>query len=105
MLFLRREGAMPKNHLDLRETLLEFDAEGNLSVFSNGKSTRLTTEEVEAFRTFLNQVEAQTASTERLAFARDARGIVSMQRQGLSLQIPAGEVQRIQEWLNSHRRR
>lgn len=96
---------MPKNHLDLRETLLEFDAKGNLSVFSNGKSMRLTKEEVEAFRTFLNQVEAQTASTGRLAFVRDARGIVSIQHQRLSLQIPDGEVQRIQEWLTSHRGR
>lgn len=96
---------MPKNHLDLRETLLEFDAEGNLSVFSNGKSVRLTTEEVEAFRIFLNQVEAQRASTERLAFVRVAHGSVSIQHQRLSLQIPAGEVQRIQEWLNSHRGR
>jgi hypothetical protein len=96
---------MPKNHLDQRETLLEFDAEGKLSVFSNGKSVRLMTEEVETFRTFLNQVEAETASTERLAFVRDARGIVSIQRQHLSLQIPVGEAQRIQEWLNSHRGR
>lgn len=94
---------MPNNHLDLRETLLEFDAEGNLSVFSNGKSVRLTTEEVEAFRTFLKQAEAQTTSTKRLAFVRDARGIVSIQRQRLSLQIPPGEVQRIQEWLTGHR--
>lgn len=96
---------MPKNHLDLRETLLEFDTEGNLSVFSKGKSVRLTTEEVEAFRTFLNQVETQTASTERLAFVRDTRGTISIQRQRLSLQIPSGEVQRIQEWLTGHKGR
>src|SRR6266496_5796900 len=50
---------MAANHPNLRNTLLEIGAEGNLSIFSDGKSIVLSTREVEQVVNWLSQEQKE----------------------------------------------
>jgi hypothetical protein len=86
------------NHLNLRHTLLEFDLQGNLTIFSNGRSARLQAKDVPQFITWLSTDPPSGTQPQQIAhccFARKGKQVVINSR----ITIPAEEVQQISSWL------
>ncbi len=95
---------MTANHLNLRNTLLEIGAEGNLSIFSDGKSIVLSTREVEQVVTWLSQEQKEKrfiVDTTRLEL--DTHGSLRVWKGSTSLFISASETSRALNWLKQHR--
>ena len=55
------------NHLNLRHTLLAFDIQGNLTIFSNGRSALLLASEVQQLVDWLTMSKDEQSSQLRTA--------------------------------------
>lgn len=86
------------NHLNLRHTLLEFDLQGNLSVFSHGRSARLLAPEVQQLLDWLAMNKDEQLAqlrTEGNAF-RLANGILTING---TIRIVPVEVRQMCNWI------
>jgi hypothetical protein len=87
------------NHLNLHHTLLEFDLQGNLSIFSNGRSVFLQAKDVPQFLTWLVTDQSPEARVQQIAHYRFVKNGKQVFIDSL-ITIPAGEVPQISSWLS-----
>lgn len=92
------------NHLNLRHTLLEFDLQGNLNIFSNGRSVSLQAKDVAQFITWLSTNQPFGAQPQQIAHYHFMRKGEQVLIDSL-ITIPAGEVQQISSWLRQWHQR
>lgn len=83
------------NHLNLRQTLLEFDVHGNLTIFNNGCSVALQARDVLLFLVWLSDTHSQAQYIAGYHFKKH-RGLVRIDS---LMMIPAEEVPQISSWL------
>jgi hypothetical protein len=86
------------NHLNLRHTLLEFDLQGNLLIFSNGRSVSLQAKDVPQFILWLSTDQQSGAQSQQIGQYHFKRVGEQIRIDALTT-IPAGEVQQISSWL------
>lgn len=88
------------NHLNLKHTLLEFDLQGNVTIFSNGRSARLLASEIPQLLHWLTASKDEQLSqfgTTRNTFTL-TNGTVIINE---IIRIVPPEVQQMINWLRS----
>ncbi|SRR6266702_1889354 len=88
------------NHLNLKYTLLEFDLQGNLTIFSNGRSARLLASEVQQLLDWLTMSKDEQSlqfSTTRNTFKLTNGTLIINEM----IRIVPMEVRQMGNWLHS----
>jgi hypothetical protein len=96
--FASRGKQSMSNHLKLRYTLLEFDLQGNLTIFSNGRWAYLQTKEVPQLITWLSTGQQSGGQPQQIAHYHFIKKSGQVLIDSL-ITIPAEEVLQISSWL------